>query len=235
MTGRNRASQWLARPHFGPVCWCNSTIEDRRTSAARTHFDRWSSSYEQGSDATRFQEIQGRALSMLELGPQDTLLDLACGTGVAVREAANVVQRAVGLDVSSGMIAQARDRAAELANVEFVEGDTSAPLPFAAGAFTAALCTTAFHHFPRQRAVLGELGRVLAPGGRVVIADVNRRHPAVFVLDIVLRAVQRSHVGFRGPVWIARELRRAGFSDLHVETAWGGAYVFVRARKGGEA
>jgi ubiquinone/menaquinone biosynthesis C-methylase UbiE len=216
-----------------PVCWCNSTIEDRRTSAARTQFDRCSSSYEQGRDATRFQEIQGRALSMLELGPEDTLLDLGCGTGVAVREAAKVVRRAVGLDLSSGMIAQARDRSAGLANVEFVEGDTSAPLPFVAGAFTAALCTTAFHHFPRQRTVLGELGRVLALGGRVVTADANRRHPAVFVLDFILRVVQKSHVGFRGPAWFTHGLRTAGFSDLRVETAWGGAYVFVRARKGG--
>ena len=168
---------------------------------------------------------------MLDLGADDILLDLACGTGVAVRKAAKMVHRAVGFDLSGGMIAQARDAAADLANVEFLEGDTSAPLPFAAGTFTAAVCTTAFHHFPRQRAVLGELGRVLAPGGRVVIADMNRRHPAVFALDAILRVIQRSHVGFRGPVWIARELRRAGFSDLHVETTWGGAYVFVRAQK----
>jgi ubiquinone/menaquinone biosynthesis C-methylase UbiE len=215
------------------LCWCNSTIEDRRTSAARTHFDRWSSSYEQGGGARRFQELQGRALGMLELGAEDLLLDLGCGTGVAVREAAEVVRQAVGLDLSSGMIAQARDRSAGLANVEFVEGDTSAPLPFAAGAFTAALCTTAFHHFPRQEAVLRELGRVLAPGGRVVIADANRRHPVVFGFDLILRVVQKSHVGFRGPAWIARGLRKAGFSDLRVETAWGGAYVFVGARKGG--
>jgi len=148
---------------------------------------------------------------MLELGAEDVLLDLGCGTGVAVREAAKVVHRAVGLDLSSGMIAQARDRSAGLANVEFVEGDTSAPLPFEAGAFTTALCTTAFHHFPRQRTVLGEFGRVLAPGGRVVIADANRRHPAVFGLDLILRVVQKSHVGYCGPAWIARELRKAGF------------------------
>jgi ubiquinone/menaquinone biosynthesis C-methylase UbiE len=211
----------------------NRRIEDRRTTAARTHFDRWSRSYERGRGAARIQEIQGRALGMLALGPEDAVLDLGCGTGVAVREAAKVVRRAVGLDVSSGMIAEARVAAGGLANVEFVEGDTSAALPFPSGAFTAALCTTAFHHFPRQDAVLSELGRVLAPGGRLVIADANRRHPVVFGLDLVLRVLQPSHVGFRGSSWIARRLRRAGFSDLRVETVWGGAYAFVAARKRG--
>ena len=49
------------------------------------------------------------------------------------------------------------------------------------GTFTAILCTTAFHHFPRPRDTIAEMTRVLSPRGRVVIADANRRHPAVFV------------------------------------------------------
>ncbi len=125
-------------------------MEDSRTTAARTHFDRWSATYESGPGARRLQSVQTAALAALALTPDDVLLDLGCGTGAAVREAAPAVRRAVGFDLSPAMIAQARELAADLANVEFREGDVSGPLPFADGEFTAIVCTTAFHHFPSR-------------------------------------------------------------------------------------
>jgi ubiquinone/menaquinone biosynthesis C-methylase UbiE len=170
-------------------------VEDRRTQAARTHFDRWSQTYETDAGARWLQEIQTEALAALAPYSGDAVLDIACGTGAAVRACAPQVRRAVGFDVSPRMIAQARERAEGLPNVEFHEGAVSDPLPFAAGEFTAILCTSAFHHFPRPVVTIGEMSRVLGPGGRVVIADANRRHPVVFVLDLLLRRLQRSHVG----------------------------------------
>ena len=156
------------------------------------------------------------------------LLDLGCGTGAAVRDAAHNVRRAVGFDLSPGMIAQARARADGLVgNVEFVVGDVSGALPFEAGAFTAIVCTTALHHFPRPRDTVAEAARVLGPRGRLVIADANRRHPAVFVFDLVLRAVQRSHVGFRSPMQLMHDLSAAGFDHVSYVTVHWRSYAFV--------
>jgi len=205
--------------------------EDPRTGAARTHFDRWSRSYERDRSSRKLGEIQRRALARLELGDDDIFLDVGCGTGAAVREAAGSVARAVGLDLSPGMIAQARERAAGLANAEFVEGDAGAGLPFADGEFSAVLCTTAFHHFTSQREAIGEIARVLAPEGRVVIADGNPLHPGVFLLDRVLRVAQPSHVGLRSPRWLARRLRRCGLRAVSIETIWRGAFALTSARK----
>jgi demethylmenaquinone methyltransferase / 2-methoxy-6-polyprenyl-1,4-benzoquinol methylase len=206
-------------------------VEDRRTQAARTHFDRWSETYETDAGARWLQEVQTEALAALAPSPADTLLDLACGTGAAVRAAAPDVRRAVGFDVSPGMIAQARARAGGLPNVEFHEGDVSGPLPFAEGEFTAILCTSAFHHFPRPLDTIAEISRVTGPGGRVVIADANRRHPAVFVLDLLLRRLQRSHVGYRSPAQLMRDLRGAGFASASYCTTRWRAIAFVRAEK----
>ena len=89
----------------------------------------------------------------------------------------------------------------------------SGPLPFEDGAFTALVCTTAFHHFPRPRETIAEMSRVLAPGGRLVIADANRRHPTVFALDLVLRVTQRSHAGFRSPAQLMHDLCATGFAS----------------------
>lgn len=206
-------------------------MEDPRTEAARAHFDRWSATYEQDRASRRLREIQTSALAMLALAPDDVLLDLGCGTGAAVREASPMVRRAVGFDLSPAMIARARELAATLAHVEFFEGDVSGRLPFPDGEFTAVLCTTAFHHFPRPQDTLAEIARVLAPGGRVLIADANRSHPAVFVLDLLLRALQRSHVGFRSPAQLRSDLRTVGVTDVVTSTIWTGGYAFVRAEK----
>jgi ubiquinone/menaquinone biosynthesis C-methylase UbiE len=204
-------------------------VEDARTRAARTHFDRWSASYERDPVSRWLRELQTAALAALSLNPDDALLDLGCGTGAAVREAAATVDRAVGFDLSPGMIERARALADGLANVEFRQGDVSGPLPFAEGEFTAIVCTSAFHHFPQPRDTIAEMARVVSPGGRVVIADANRRHPAVFVLDLALRVFQRSHVGFRSPAALTRDLRAAGFARTQVCTMLGRGYALVLA------
>lgn len=208
-------------------------MEDTRTTAAREHFDRWSETYEQDSAARWLREIQTQALAALSLTERDLLLDVGCGTGAAVRDAAPNVSRAVGFDLSPGMIAQARDRAAanQIGNVEFVVGDVSGRLPFEDGAFTAVVCTTAFHHFPRPTDTINEMARVLAPGGRLVIADANRRHPAVFVLDLALRVAQPSHAGFRSPGQLMHALCAAGFARVSYCTIRWRSYAFVRAER----
>lgn len=208
-------------------------VEDARTRAARRHFDRWSDTYERDRTARRLREIQTKALCMLGLAPSDALLDLGCGTGAAVREAAVSVTRATGFDLSPGMIARARALATTLGNVEFVAGDVSGRLPFADGEFTAVICTTAFHHFPHQRDTIAEIARVLAPGGRVVIADANRSHPAVLVADLLLRVFQRSHVGFRSPSQLRADLHATGFVHITANTIWRGSYAFLRAERPG--
>jgi ubiquinone/menaquinone biosynthesis C-methylase UbiE len=129
------------------------------------------------------------------------------------------------------MIAQAKERAAELDNVEFRTGDVSGRLPFADGAFTALVCTTAFHHFPRPTDTIKEMARVLEPSGRLVIADANRRHPAVFALDLVLRGAQPSHAGFRSPGQLMHDLCAAGFARVSYCTTRWRSYAFVRAEK----
>jgi len=206
-------------------------VEDSRTIAARTHFDRWSATYESEPGARRLQDLQTAALASLGLSGDDVLLDLACGTGAAVRQAAPMVRRAVGFDLSPEMITQARRLAANIANVEFHEGDVSGRLPFSDGEFTAIVCTTAFHHFPRPVETIAEMFRVLGPGGRVVIADFNRRHPVVFAADLALRRLQPSHFGLRTPSQLMRDLCAAGFVRTSVCTVSGRLYAFVRAEK----
>jgi SAM-dependent methyltransferase len=105
-------------------------------------------------------------------GPNDTVLDVACGGGIVVCGFAPHVRGAIGIDVTPAMLDQARRLAAEkgLTNVEWRQGDVNS-LPFADGSFTIVVTRFSVHHFPDPAAVLREMARVCAPGGRLVVVD----------------------------------------------------------------
>jgi ubiquinone/menaquinone biosynthesis C-methylase UbiE len=198
---------------------------------ARRHFDRWSGRYEEDRTSRWLAELQEEALRALDLTATDRLLDVGCGTGAAVRSAAPLVERAVGVDLSEGMISRARELAADLPNAEFHEGD-SERLPFADGTFTAVLCTTSFHHYPEPRRAVAEMARVLAPDGRVVIGDGCTDRLATRILDLGLRTLQRSHVRFYRSRELLALLAQEGLTPEDPRLLFKGGYVIAAARKG---
>jgi SAM-dependent methyltransferase len=105
-------------------------------------------------------------------GPADTVLDVACGGGIVVCALARVVKHATGIDLTPAMLERARAYAAErgLSNVSWKQGDVL-PLPFPDTSFSLVTSRFAFHHFLDPRAVLAEMMRVCAPGGRVAVID----------------------------------------------------------------
>jgi ubiquinone/menaquinone biosynthesis C-methylase UbiE len=86
--------------------------------------------------------LQQQALAVLRPTKADRLLDVGCGTGVAVRCIARTVDVAVRMDLCPGMIHRARDLAPAEPRAHFLVADAH-QLPFLDGAFTAELCTTA--------------------------------------------------------------------------------------------
>jgi SAM-dependent methyltransferase len=107
-----------------------------------------------------------------EAGPNDALLDVACGGGIVVCAFAPHVKHATGIDMTPAMLARARKLAAEkgVANVTWQEGDVTR-LPYPDGAFTIVTSRFAMHHFQNPAGVFAEMVRVCAPGGRVVVVD----------------------------------------------------------------
>lgn len=105
-------------------------------------------------------------------GPDDTVLDVACGPGLVVCAFARVVRHATGIDLTPAMLDRARVHAAEqgVTNVSWRQGDVL-PLPWSDVAFTIVTARFAFHHFLDPLAVLREMKRVCAPGGTVMVVD----------------------------------------------------------------
>jgi SAM-dependent methyltransferase len=104
--------------------------------------------------------------------PADTVLDVACGPGLIVVAFARVVKHATGIDLTPAMLERARAYATEqgVSNVTWQQGDVL-PLPYPDASFSIVTSRFAFHHFLDPFAVLREMVRVCAPGGRVVVVD----------------------------------------------------------------
>jgi ubiquinone/menaquinone biosynthesis C-methylase UbiE len=195
---------------------------------SRRTFDLWSGSYERDPFSRVIAKLQFAALDALEPVKGDVLLDVGCGTGAAVRAAAEVVERAVGVDLSPKMLAEARSRAAGLPRVEFVEGDSEA-LPFEDGEFSAVLCTASLHHYPRPELAAREIARVLGPGGRVVIGDGTSDALVMKVADFLCRQFEPGHVRFHRVEELRRLLEDAGLERTEARTVWGGVYGLALA------
>ena len=105
-------------------------------------------------------------------GPDDRLLDVACGPGLVVCAFAPHVCDATGIDVTPAMLDRARKLAADkdLANVAWRRGDVYS-LPYDDASFTIITTRFSFHHFLDPAAVLREMVRVCAAGGRIVVVD----------------------------------------------------------------
>ncbi|SEO35821.1 Methyltransferase domain-containing protein [Halogranum amylolyticum] len=106
-------------------------------------------------------------------------LDLGCGNGRHAELLADHVERVVGLDVSRGLLAEARVRATERNfSVDLVHGD-AARLPFVADGFDLAVYVATLHHLQSREtrvASLSELARVLTPDGRAVVSVWSTEH-----------------------------------------------------------
>ena len=102
--------------------------------------------------------------------PGDTVLDACCGTGDLALAAAREGGRVTGLDFSERMLERARKKAPQL---EWVEGDLLA-LPFADATFDAATVGFGVRNVDDLERGIGELRRVLRPGGRLAILEITQ-------------------------------------------------------------
>lgn len=146
---------------------------EEKRRAVRTMFDRIAPRYDMlnrvmtGGLDQRWRRV---ALDSIAVGAGDRVLDLACGTGDLAEMAQARGATVIGADFAGLMLRRAAERRVASA---LLQADGAA-LPVRDGAFTVVTCGFALRNFVALPQVFGELARVLEPGGRIALIDVDR-------------------------------------------------------------
>ena len=156
---------------------------------------------------------------IIGLGPDDVVLDVACGRGAsAVHLAETFGCHVTGLDYGAENVAAAIALAADrgVAHLTaFRQGDAEG-LPFDDGAFDALISECSFCTFPDKSTAAEEMARVLRQGGRLGLTDMTVSGPLPEGLESLLGWVA-CVAGAGSPEEYVATLRMAGFMDLTLE------------------
>lgn len=138
-------------------------------------FSRWAPTYDRHVlQRLIFEPVQKTVLELAtsEVPHPEAILDVGCGTGRLLRAARETFPgaRLEGVDAAEGMIEQAKASQAADDRTTF-QVATAEKLPFPDAQFDLVFSTMTFHHWADQQKAMGEVARVLKPGGRWVLAD----------------------------------------------------------------
>ena len=172
-------------------------------------------------DAVRRRRLVREALGA---SAGDRVLDVGCGPGFLSSELlADVGARGavVGIDASATMLAAATRRCEGQGDASFLEGD-AVRLPVTDATFDRALCVQVLEFVPNVPAALAELHRVLRPGGRVLVWDIDWSTLSWHSADParmrrMLDAWDHHLAHPTLPRTLAVALRTAGFADVRAE------------------
>ncbi len=183
---------------------------DQYATQAQAYLD--SAVHAQGPDLTKAQALVAQSIPA-----HGQALDVGCGAGHLSFALAPHLARILALDPSSPMLDTVRQAALAkgLAHIETVQASAQS-LPFADASFDLVCSRYSAHHWTHLVPALKDMRRVLKPGGRLLLIDVQGEEDAL--VDSHLQAIEllrdRSHVRNRAESQWRTLLAAAGFSDV---------------------
>lgn len=154
-------------------------------------------------------EVRDAVLSAARLLPESTVLDVGAGTGFLTEGAAKIARKVIALDFSEAMMSEARAKLGQ-GNIEFKIGNVEQiPLPNAS--VDAVIGNMVLHHCPSPEAAVREMARVLVPGGRLVLSDLQEHS---------YESLRKEHadlwMGFKMD-YVRMTLQKSGLEGVSVE------------------
>ena len=141
-------------------------LEDK--GRARTFYRYLSTVYDRINPFIWNEQMRDEAIGMLDISPDDRVLDIGCGTGFATEALIQESEHVYGLDQSPHQLERAFEKFGRLGPVAFTLGDAER-LPFADNSFDVVWSSGSIEYWPNPVAALRECRRVGKPGGQVLV------------------------------------------------------------------
>jgi ubiquinone/menaquinone biosynthesis C-methylase UbiE len=146
------------------------TLSSQADQKLQQEFNQWAAAGRGDEMESHHSDITEQTLALMDIQPNDRILDLGCGTGWASRRMARIatIGEVVGLDVADEMLRRAEDVSSAYKNVRYAWGSAE-NIPEADNAFSKVLSVESFFYYADQGKALDELRRVMTPGAKLFI------------------------------------------------------------------
>jgi ubiquinone/menaquinone biosynthesis C-methylase UbiE len=176
---------------------------------AKEYFEEVSGSWDVLRKGFYGDEVRDAVLTGARLLPEDTVLDVGAGTGFLTEGAAKIARKAIALDFSEAMMSESRAKLSGR-NIEFKIGNVE-QIPLPDRSVNAVIGNMILHHCLNPDIAVKEMARVLAPGGRLALSDLQKHN---------YEFLRKEHAD----VWLGFDIPRvrsmlddAGLDDIRVD------------------
>jgi ubiquinone/menaquinone biosynthesis C-methylase UbiE len=173
--------------------------DTKHTQLNVERWDRWAQSFDSGGWVHRYlRDCQSRVISLLDVKEDIHLLDVGCGTGWAIGEAATLFNNKglfYGIDLSPRMIEKAKENFSGKENFHFLEASAES-IPLDGVFFDIIICTNSFHHYLHPDQAMNEFYRLLKKGGKVYILDATTDAWYMKIIDRIMKLLESGFVKF---------------------------------------
>jgi len=182
--------------------------------------DKWAETYDdKGWLHDMLRKAQSSTVNILDLKENTNFLDVGCGTGYALGEAAklvNGIDEFYGVDLSSKMIEKAKANFNGKNNFHFITANSES-IPLDNDFFDIILCTNSFHHYLHPDKVLNEFYRLLRKSGKVYILDPTADKWFTRIIEKIIKVFEPEHVKLYSTKEFQQLLSDAGFNYSTLE------------------
>ena len=165
---------------------------------------------------------QSKVISLLNIQPGVHFLDIGCGTGLAVGQAANLVKGNglfYGVDLSPKMIEKAKSNFSGKDNFRFLQANSES-IPLEDNFFDIIICNNSFHHYLHPDKVLKEMRRLLKSGGKLYLLDPLADSLIAKLFDVIKKRTEPEHVKIYSTKEFQQLFKQAGLKYSSAATSW---------------